>query len=77
MKVHLLRKMTYPVERPGRGLVIECESGVCWITQMYDGEDHILKGGEKFVARPRGRIVLEGLQDGWVSIGEREEDAAA
>lgn len=77
MKVHLPRKMPYPVDSPERGLVIECESGVCWITQMYDGEDHILKPGEKFVARSRGRVVVEALQDGWVSIGEREENAAA
>lgn len=77
MRVHLVRKMTYPVESPETGLVIECETGVCWITQMYDGEDHILKPGEKFVARPKGRVVVEALQDGWVSIGEKREDAAA
>lgn len=77
MKVHLPRKMTYPVESPERGLVIEVESGVCWITQMYDGEDHILKPGERFIARQRGRVVVEALQDGWVSIGAGDEDAAA
>lgn len=77
MKVHLLRKMILPVEHPGRGLVIECESGMFWVTQMYDAEDHILKPGQKFMAGPRGSVVVEGLRDGWVSIGEKEEAVAA
>lgn len=77
MKIHLLRKMIYPVADPGRRLVIECESGMLWVTQMYDGEDHILKPGETFVAGPKGSVVVEGLRDGWVSIREKEEDAAA
>lgn len=77
MKIHLLRNMTYLVENPGHGLMIECVSGIFWITQAYDREDYILTPGEKFAAAPKGRIVVQGLRDGWVSVGEREEHAAA
>lgn len=76
MKLHLERKTILPVENPGHGLVIECESGILWVTQMHDGEDHILKPGQRFVAGPRGSIVVQSLQDGWVSIRESSEDAA-
>jgi hypothetical protein len=45
------------------GQNLTCESGVVWLTQSGDGHDHILRAGQSFVARRRGRIVVQAMED--------------
>ncbi|MCZ7552512.1 MAG: hypothetical protein B6D39_06520 [Anaerolineae bacterium UTCFX2] len=47
--------------RSGDGVV--CTSGILWITQQNDSDDHILYPGDKFTAKHGGRVVLQSMSD--------------
>ncbi len=46
--------------RPGE-IAIDCRRGSVWITQEGDRRDFVLRAGERFVNRTRGRVVAQAL----------------
>lgn len=77
MSIWLSKHETYILRHPRPGLVIECESGVCWITQKDDIVDHILQAGERLVVEHGGRLVLESMTDAKFALQEGPEELAA
>lgn len=50
------------------GVAIACDSGAAWITQCCDSTDYLLTAGMDFAARREGKIVVQVVRDGKISI---------
>lgn len=37
---------------------IVCQEGQCWITQSGDSRDHIMRSGDSFTIRGKGRVIV-------------------
>lgn len=48
-----------------------CVTGIVWITQEGDVEDHVLEQGDEFQPSRRGRIVIWALTDSQVEVRGR------
>ncbi len=64
------------VEGAGGGLAIACDSGAAWITQCCDATDHVLTAGMDFATDSKGRIVVQILRAGNISIRLRRPTPA-
>ncbi len=64
------------VEGAGGGLAIACDSGAAWITQCCDATDHVLTAGMDFATERKGRIVVQILRAGQISIRLRRPSSA-
>ncbi len=62
------KRTVVSVEGAGAGLEIACDSGAAWITQCCDSMDHVLTAGMDFVAERKGRIVVQVVRAGNISI---------
>ena len=47
---------------------VSCSRGVLWITQEGNGEDIILKQGQRVTLRSRGRVLIQALKDSSFSM---------
>ncbi|MBU2513687.1 DUF2917 domain-containing protein [bacterium] len=47
---------------------ILCEDGILWVTQAGDAYDHILKPGEVFRIKDKGKVAITGYRDSSVSL---------
>jgi hypothetical protein len=63
-----LRKSAVLTLRGAAGLQIRCESGVLWVTLESDESDHWLRSGQSLTVRSQGRVVIEVVPDGEVSL---------
>ncbi len=54
-----------------KGERIHCTRGVVWLTQSGDETDTILRAGESFTARVRGRVVVQGMEDAQLCVEKR------
>jgi hypothetical protein len=41
-----------------QGVKIVCQEGQCWITQLGDSRDHIMRSGDSFTIRGKGRVIM-------------------
>lgn len=44
------------------GRVIQCLSGIAWVTQENDARDHILGAGEELLIQSPGLVVVQALR---------------
>ena len=63
-----LRKSAVLTLSGAAGLLIRCESGLLWVTLQSDASDHWLRSGQCLTIRSQGRVVIEVIQDGEVSL---------
>ncbi|MBI5904294.1 MAG: DUF2917 domain-containing protein [Deltaproteobacteria bacterium] len=56
------------VDGPAGGLAIACDSGAAWITQCCDPMDHVLTAGMDFAPQKGGKITVQVIKDGKISI---------
>ena len=63
-----LRKSAVLTLRGAAGLQIRSESGLFWVTLESDASDHWLRSGQSLTIRSQGRVVIEVIQDGEVSL---------
>lgn len=61
--IHLLRKDYRPMSAIKLGSTLYCDSGVLWVTQSGDQEDHVLQTGEKLTVTNRGKVLIEAMRD--------------
>ena len=47
--------------KPGSTLI--CDTGVLWVTQTGDWQDHVLLPGEKMHFTKRGKVLVEAMRD--------------
>lgn len=50
------------------GSVISVRAGSVWITQEYDGTDHVLRAGDRFRIDRGGRAVLQAFGEAEVRV---------
>lgn len=48
----------------GSGWIIDCETGVLWVTEAGCESDWFLTAGERHVAGPGRRVVVEAIEPG-------------
>jgi len=60
------------------GSVISVRAGSVWITQEFDGTDHVVRAGDRFRIHRDGRTVLQAFGEAEVSVrgGAEAVDAA-
>jgi len=63
-----LRKSAVLTLRGAAGLSIRCESGLLWATMESDASDHWLRRGQCLAIRSQGRVVIEVVEDGEISL---------
>ena len=51
-------------------MAIECKNGVIWVTCSGEYQDHILRPGRRFVAKSKGTVVIEALDDARLDVEE-------
>lgn len=44
------------------GVKVVCREGCCWITLPGDNRDHILKQGDSFIVRTKGRVIITAME---------------
>jgi Protein of unknown function (DUF2917) len=62
-EITLNKSKVWSIEGDRRGEVINCLSGVIWITQEGDLNDYILEAGDSFWVTKRGTVIVQALQD--------------
>jgi hypothetical protein len=50
------------------GTRVSARYGAIWVTEEGSEKDHIVRPGEDFVLRRRGRTVVQALQPAWVAL---------
>lgn len=65
---HPSKRTVVSVTGPVTGMAIACDSGAAWITQCCDPVDYVLTAGMNFATRKEGRVVVQVLGSGNVSI---------
>lgn len=60
--VSVPRGSCFRIEDP-HGLVVVCDCGLLWLTQVGDMIDHFLIPGQACILRPAGTVVVEALRD--------------
>ena len=45
-----------------QGAKIVCREGCCWITLAGDSHDHIIKHGNNFIVRSKGRVLITAME---------------
>jgi hypothetical protein len=50
------------------GTRIEARSGVVWVTEEGDRDDHIVAPGEALVVSHGGRTLVQALQSAWIAL---------
>ncbi len=65
---NILKSAVVSVDGPVAGAAIACDAGAAWITQCCDPTDHFLAAGKDFSVRREGKIVVQILRDGKISI---------
>ncbi len=68
MTVQGSKRTVVSVTGPVTGMAIACDSGAAWITQCCDPVDYVLTAGRDFAAPREGKIVVQVLGSGNVSI---------
>ncbi|MBI5576149.1 MAG: DUF2917 domain-containing protein [Deltaproteobacteria bacterium] len=68
LEIRIPKKNIVNVDGPMAGVEIACESGDAWITQCCDSRDYMLTSGMVFAARRDGRITVQIIKDGIISI---------
>jgi formylmethanofuran dehydrogenase subunit D len=62
-EITLTQSKVWSIEGDRRGEVINCLSGVIWITQADDLNDYILEAGDSFWVTKRGTVIVQALQN--------------
>jgi hypothetical protein len=52
------------------GASVMCTTGILWLTQQGDLNDHLLKAGQSFTLSQPGTVLVQGLPCGKVLIRE-------
>ncbi len=68
MTAHRTKRTVVSVTGPVTGMAIACDSGAAWITQCCDPVDYVLRAGMDFATPREGKIVVQILGSGNVSI---------
>ncbi len=68
MTAHRSKRTVVSVTGPVTGMAIACDSGAAWITQCCDPVDYVLTAGMDFATPREGKIVVQILGSGNVSI---------
>lgn len=68
MTTHRPKRTVVSVDSPLGGVTIACDSGAAWITQCCDSMDYVLTAGMDFAAQSQGKIVVQVVRDGNISI---------
>ncbi len=51
---------------------VQCEEGILWITRAGDARDHIIKQGEIYRVKGKGKVAITGSRNSIISLsGER------
>ena len=50
------------------GTRIEARSGIVWVTEEGDRDDHIVAQGETLVVTHDGRTLVQALQPAWIAL---------
>ncbi len=61
--VHMQQNDFKPMSTVKPGSTLYCDSGILWVTQPGDLEDHVLHTGEKLTVTNRGKVLIEAMQD--------------
>ena len=77
MTAHRPKRTVVSVTGPVAGMAIACDSGAAWITQCCDPVDHVLTAGMDFATPREGKIVVQVLGSGNVSIRLRSPSPEA
>ena len=64
------------LSHPHRGMAIECEQGIVWITRARDINDYTLMAGESYIARDSNPLVIEAVQDAVINLKDSDEEFA-
>ena len=71
------KRTVVSVTGPVTGMAIACDSGAAWITQCCDPVDYVLIAGMDFATPREGKIVVQVLGSGHVSIRLRSPSPEA
>lgn len=74
--LNLHRHEVLNLSHPHRGMEIECEQGVIWITSAGDINDYTLTAGESYIAQDSRPLVIEAVQDAVVNLKDADEEFA-
>ena len=61
----------YELQGDHRGDRIELTSGMIWVTQPGDPEDHLLEHGDTLLITRPGRIIAQGLAESTLMVVEK------
>ncbi|MBN1536404.1 MAG: DUF2917 domain-containing protein [Anaerolineales bacterium] len=61
--VHLKNKEITSLKIQGERIHLKCLSGIVWITQTGDPEDHVLQANESLDISKKGEAVLQALPE--------------
>ena len=50
------------------GTRIVARSGIVWVTEEGDRDDHIVAAGETLVVTHAGRTLVQALQPAWIAL---------
>ena len=71
LTVHLKpRQIVTLPDTNGEGVSVSVKSGSVWITQDRDLADIVLESGQSLASRRRGQMLIYGLEEADVEIGE-------
>ena len=71
LTVHLKpRQIVTLPDTNGEGVSVSVKSGSVWITQDRDLADIVLESGQSHASRRRGQMLIYGLEEADVEIGE-------
>lgn len=68
MTTHGPKRTLVNVSGSVAGVAIACDSGAAWITQCCDPTDYVLRAGTSFEARQEGKIVVQIVKGGKISM---------
>ena len=62
-EIRLQRRDLWRINRVETGSCLSCDTGVLWVTQTGDLEDHILLPGDTVTIARRGKVLVEAMRD--------------
>lgn len=68
MQIRLRKEQILTVRGDCRGIRIQCEAGILWLTQAGDRRDHLLPARQAYVAHRPGRLVIEARRDALLTV---------
>ena len=62
-KIRMPRYAYQRMDRVKPGSILFCDTGVLWVTQTGDHQDHVLLPGQKMIVTKRGKVLIEAMRD--------------